>query len=275
MRYLVLKYKLIKGYSPYINIYQMSKPLTIKKFIEDARRIHGDKYDYSKVDLDNRDEKGRVCIICPKHGEFWQRPSCHISMKQGCQKCKGEKLSIEQRSNTDDFIKKARIVHGDKYDYSKAKYIKSNIKVIIVCPKHGEFKTRPNDHLNGKGCPLCNESHLETEIRVLLDENGIKYEQWKHFSCLGKQTLDFYLPEYKIGIECQGGQHFKVVEHFGGKNKFKRTRELDINKKNFCNEKNIKLLYYSNLLDYKTFLGEKIFHNKNKLLIEIEQNGRK
>lgn len=252
----------------------MSKLLTRESFIKKARTVHGYKYDYSKVDLYNRDDKGRVCIICPKHGKFWQRPSCHTSMKQGCQKCKGEKLSLEQRSNTEEFIKKAKQIHGNKYDYSKVKYIKSNVKVIITCPIHGEFSTRPNDHLNGKGCPTCNESHLETCIRALLEENKVQYEQWKHFHFLGKQTLDFYLPKYKVGIECQGGQHFKMVKHFGGEDKFKRTIDLDLYKKKFCNENGIKLLYYSNLLEYKSFLGEKLYHDKNKLLIDIK-NGAK
>ena len=86
----------------------MAKSLTKEIFIKNAMKIHGNKYDYSKVDLEHRDEKGRVCIICPKHGKFWQRPSCHTTMKQGCQKCKGEKSSLLQRSNTEEFIKKAK-----------------------------------------------------------------------------------------------------------------------------------------------------------------------
>lgn len=63
----------------------MSKKLTTAEFIERARKIHGDKYDYSKTDLNNRDEKGRVIITCPKHGDFWQLPSNHLN-GQKCQK---------------------------------------------------------------------------------------------------------------------------------------------------------------------------------------------
>ena len=53
----------------------------------------------------------------------------------------------------DDFIKKSREVHGDKYDYSKVEYVKNHTKVCIICPKHGEFWQVPNSHLNGNGCP--------------------------------------------------------------------------------------------------------------------------
>lgn len=58
-------------------------------FIKDAQKTHGDKYDYSKVQY--ADSKTKVCIICPEHGEFWQKPSSHISGR-GCPKCKGEKI---------------------------------------------------------------------------------------------------------------------------------------------------------------------------------------
>lgn len=88
-------------------------------FIEKARKIHGDKYDYSKVDYVNATTK--VCIICPKHGEFWQKPSTHLC-GCGCRQCANEKLSSERMDSTLTFIDKARKMHGDKYDYSKTIY---------------------------------------------------------------------------------------------------------------------------------------------------------
>ena len=56
---------------------------------------------------------------------------------------------------TQEFIQKARKIHGNKYDYSRVDYVKSKSKVCIVCPKHGEFWQTPNDHLSGKGCRKC------------------------------------------------------------------------------------------------------------------------
>ena len=124
-----------------------------KDFITKARKIHGDKYDYSKVDYVNNYTK--ICIICPEHGEFWQTPHNHLS-GQGCPKCGVEK----QTSTKEEFIKKAKEIHGDKYDYSKVDYSNAHTKVCIICPNHGEFWQTPNNHLRGHGCPKCKRNKL-------------------------------------------------------------------------------------------------------------------
>lgn len=116
-------------------------------FIEKAKEIHGDKYDYSKVEYKNANTK--VCIICPEHGEFWQTPLAHMYGREGCPKCAGKGL------NQEEVIKKFREVHGDKYDYSKVEFTKMQTKVCIICPKHGEFWQTPAKHLIGQGCPQC------------------------------------------------------------------------------------------------------------------------
>ena len=114
----------------------MSKKLTTEEFIEKARKIHNDKYDYSKVNYKRSSEK--VCIICPKHGEFWQRPNEHLS-GYGCRKCAIEVIKKKEMKTKDDFIKKATKIHKNKYDYSKVVYNGSFVKVCIICPEHGEF----------------------------------------------------------------------------------------------------------------------------------------
>ena len=131
----------------------MSKKLTTEEFIEKAREVHGDKYDYSKVEYVNTHVK--VCIICPKHGEFWQTPHDHL--KSECKECYNEKRGDLSRSNAEEFIKKAKLIHGDKYDYSKVNYLNNRTNVIIICPIHGEFTQTPNTHLNGSGCYQCNK----------------------------------------------------------------------------------------------------------------------
>ena len=124
----------------------MSKRKTTKEFVEQAKSLHVDKYDYSKVEYVNNSTK--VCIICPIHGEFWQSPANHLKGK-GCPKCCGK------NKTTEEFIEQARRVHGGKYGYSKVEYTTCDTKICIICPKHGIFWQRPNDHLNGKGCPTC------------------------------------------------------------------------------------------------------------------------
>lgn len=120
----------------------------IKKF----KSIHGEKYDYSKVDFVKTTEK--VCIICPIHGEFFQEPHAHIK-GQGCPICGKEKKRISKTYTTDEFIKKSKDIYGELYDYSKVEYLNSKKKVEIICRIHGGFLIEPNSHLQGKGCPKC------------------------------------------------------------------------------------------------------------------------
>ena len=135
-----------------INFKKIGQKLDNNEFIKRARKIHGDKYDYSKVEYKGSLEK--VCIICPRHGEFWQIPSSHLQ-GAGCRECAVEHSRDIQRLTTEEFIKRARSVHGDKYDYSKVEYKGSGEKVCIICPEHGEFWARAYNHLHGQGCSEC------------------------------------------------------------------------------------------------------------------------
>ena len=61
---------------------------------------------------------------------------------------------------TEEFIQKAKAVHGDKYDYSKVEYVNYRTRLLIICPKHGEFWQRPDIHLQGKGCTKCGRERI-------------------------------------------------------------------------------------------------------------------
>ena len=243
--------------------------LTTKDFIKRAKEIHKDKYDYSKVEY--KGSKNKVCIICPEHGEFWQTPNKHICCKQGCPKCGGIKNGINKRLGNDKFIERARKIHNNRYDYSKVEYIDYNTKVCIICPEHGEFWQTPQIHLLGKcGCPICNESHLERDIRLLLQENNINFEQQKRFEWLGRQSLDFYLPDYNIAIECQGLQHFKEIEHFGGKDEFKKLLRRDSIKNTKCLKNNIKIFYIVDNINLVKIKG-KVLNRLYEELYEVNK----
>ena len=138
----------------------MSKKLTTEIFIERARKIHGNKYDYSKVVYVNC--YSLIIIICPLHGEFVQTPTVHLSGR-GCQKCGGT-----TRLTTEEFINKARKIHGNTYDYSKVVYVNTHIEIIIICPKHGEFLQTPNGHLSGKGCMKCSGLEKSTTEKFII-----------------------------------------------------------------------------------------------------------
>ena len=131
----------------------MAKKLTTQEFIKRAREVHGNKYDYSKVEYTNNHTK--VFIICPTHGEFSQTPNAHLN-GQGCIKCSYMKCRNGRTLTQDEFIRRAKEVHGDKYDYSKVVYVNSSTKVCIVCPEHGEFWQTPSGHIHAKqGCQKC------------------------------------------------------------------------------------------------------------------------
>ena len=121
-------------------------------FIENAIMIHGNKYDYSKVDYINSNTK--IIIICKEHGEFEQTPHGHTSGRR-CIKCSILSSSKKKTKTTDKFIKEAKEKHGDTYDYSKVDYKTACEKVIIICKEHGEFCQSPPNHLNGSGCYYC------------------------------------------------------------------------------------------------------------------------
>ena len=241
------------------------KKMTTKDFIEKAKIIYGNKYDYSKVNYINN--KTKVCIICNEidkfgviHGEFWQRPNDHLN-GYSCPKCNNEYVPT-----TDEWIDRAKKIHGDKYDYSKVEYVNSQTKVCIICPIHGEFWQTPNNHLNGNNCPNCNsniKSKNEKFISNFLIEHNIKFEREKTFNWLknkGNLYLDFYLPEYNIAIEYQGEQHYKPIKRFGGEEGFSLIKERDKKKLELCNKHNIKLFYFNrrflNIKDIISYINE-------------------
>ena len=134
----------------------MSKKLTTEEFILKAKKIHGDKYDYSMVNYDGAETL--VSIICPEHGEFLQSPHKHGNGGRGCPSCGIQKMKDSQSLGKEPFIKRAKEIHGDKYDYSKVEYINAHTKVEIICliDNHGAFMQPPTDHLYQKsGCPKC------------------------------------------------------------------------------------------------------------------------
>ena len=126
--------------------------LTTEQFVEKAKIVHGDLYDYSTVIYINN--KTPITVICKNHGVFKQRPSNHLSGKI-CKKCSSEKASEDKKSDVIDIIKNFKKIHNNEYDYSLVNYINSNVKVKIICSKHGEFSQPPSDHLKGRGCIKC------------------------------------------------------------------------------------------------------------------------
>lgn len=245
--------------------------MTKEEFVERANKIHHGKYDYSRVIYEGYEKK--ICIICPVHGEFWQTPHAHLA-GQGCQECYGNK-----KCTSEQFIEKARKIHGNKYDYSKVEYNGNHKKVCIICPKHGEFWQLPLCHtVHHQGCPKCAEETNVSEKDVVrfLKENT-NYEIIEQYSpdWLGRKSIDIYLPEKHIGIEYQGAQHFIPVQCFGGEKNHIDTKKRDEEKYNLCKENGVKLLYISheNEKVIPNTYFDTIYKENNELLETINSYG--
>jgi len=160
--------------------------MTTEIFIEKAKQIHGNKYDYSLVEYKN--SKTKIKIICPIHGIFEQNPYNHINGR-GCKKCGNSIIATKQTNSLEKALEKAKQIHGNKYDYSLVEYKNNKTKVKIICPIHGIFEQTFHDHLSKKGCPKCGniKGHEKTK------NNNFKNIATK----IHGNKYDYSLVEYK------------------------------------------------------------------------------
>jgi hypothetical protein len=228
----------------------MPKKLTTKEFIERSKKIHGDKYDYSKVEYLSIDKK---VIIIMDNVEYLQTPNQHL-IGRCPENTKTKKLT------TEEFISKSKEIHGDKYDYSLVdfKNVRGKIKIIyngLIYEQLGYL------HLEGKA-PRGTEDKIskgEYFISCFLINNNIKYinQHW-YSDCRNILPLpfDFYLPDYNILIEYDGRQHFESVDLFGGQEGFERRKLNDEIKNKYCIKNGIPLLRISHLEDVDSKLND-------------------
>lgn len=167
----------------------MANRKTKDKFVEEAKNIHGDKYDYSLVAYLSTSKK--VEIVCSKHGIFFQSPNKHISGR-GCPECGKEKRRMNKRLTKDQILDKFKDVHGDKYYYPDftPEGVRNNI--TIICPIHGEFKQEIFSHSQGKGCKQCGIDKISEERRKYNTESFIE-----HCNVIHNNKYDYSLSEYK------------------------------------------------------------------------------
>ena len=194
-------------------------------YIRRARLRHGDRYDYSKVDY--VDARTRVTIGCKIHGDFKQVATDHVRGK-GCWECRRIETGLANTLTTEQFIQRARQVHGDLYDYDKVVYVDKKTKVSIICEKHGVFSQKPGNHLKGVGCWICGNSKGETRVAKILDKHGIEHErEYRLPETMTRYRYDFYLPQTRQLIEFHGVQHYAPIGYFGGQEGLEKTRLRD------------------------------------------------
>lgn len=204
----------------------------IDRFINRAKSVHGDEYDYSLVEYTNG--KSKVDIICKVygHGQFKQTPDKHLQ-GQGCPKCRYVKSKISNTGTTQGFIQKAKLLH-DKYDYSLVDYVSIHTKIKIICPKHGIFEQSPDSHLHGSGCAKCScgTSKAELDIIDFIESYGITVTH-RSRSVIFPYELDIYIPSKKLAIEyCGLYWHTENTKH----------KHYHFEKYKRCNEQGIELI---------------------------------
>lgn len=230
-------------------------------FLAKSREVHGEKYSYVKDSYINSQIK--MSIRCKIHGIFQQTPTEHF--KRGCPRCGNEERGRARRMTYEIFVKKAREVHGDKYDYFDKNYITSQTKITISCKKHGDFLQSPNNHLRGHGCIFCTHVVQKTTEKFI-----------KEATELHNGEYDYSLTEYtkahtKVVIICKihGKFNMTPAHHVGGGEKCpkcygkitKTTEEFIVEAKTIHGDK-----YTYDITEYITA--------KHKVLIFCPQHGK-
>jgi very-short-patch-repair endonuclease len=240
--------------------YKKKRTYRTETFIEKAKDLHGDKYDYSLVDY--KKSQIYVDIICKDHGIFKQKPYAHLN-GYGCKTC-GELLKSENKIKNYDWLKRAKITHGNTYDYSDVIYKKNNLPVKIICDKHGVFEQSMHTHIKGSGCPSCGvmSSAMEDAIVTILEEIKTPYIK-NEKSILKNLELDFYIPSQKIAIECNGNYWHSEISG-------KKDKKYHLNKTTECEKMGIRLIHI-----FEDEIIEKYKIIKSKIKNLLKSNTRK
>lgn len=185
----------------------MSNKMTYLEFVNKSVKVHGNQYLYPVETFNGSHNKTN--IQCSLHGFFMQSPRKHIYQKQGCPICATIAKKALRRYSIEDFIREAKKVHGNEYDYSGSEYVNSRSYIHILCRKHGIFKQLSHGHLLGKGCPICRyEKSAKSNI------NNIKELIFDRFIKVHKNTYDYSIMVYngmhrKVNIICKKHGIFK------------------------------------------------------------------
>ena len=249
----------------------MARRLTTEQFVELSMQVHYGKYFYNNVEYKNN--KTKVCIICPEHGEFWQTPANHLQ-GHGCPKCSEEISRDHFKTQFQYFEQRANEIHQGKYLYTNVNYVNSYTKVCIICPEHGEFWQTPVSHLQGRGCPKCGrlisslkqkytEDELITEfIRIHGDKYLYKNISYKDI----KSTIKITCPEHGDFLQIAGN-------HLQGHGCPKCGLSLSLQEENIVNY--IKSFYDGDIIqrDRKVIKPKELDIFIPEKMLAIEYNG--
>ena len=222
-------------------------------------------------------------MTCPKHGDFKTNYNYFIDKKGGCPECNKEKY---KEIKLKLYIDECKKYYGDYYDYSKTKWFNDEInhKVLVTCHhkdkngnEHGDFYVNYKYHKIGRNvCPKCSKQYkhkiqeqiLYNKLCEEFPNYNFKYSYWNNEILHGLQ-LDIYSEKYKIAIEYQGEQHFKIHKFNNTKEKLDKQIQRDLNKIKYCNENGIKLFHFTYLKNINNFDKYEIIQDENILYDKI------
>lgn len=181
-----------------------------EEFAQFMREKYNGMYEYLGY------EKGLVKFLCKKHNEIGYGTPTRIRSGRTCKLCSKERQGAYNAAANElarrTFVDKARAKHGDKYDYSKVEYIKSNIKVDIICPIHGIFHMTPNSHLRGCGCRKCSDEKTHAKQRKTT-EQFIREAVEVHENKYDYSKVEYIGRKKKVTIVCpEHGEFFQAPE---------------------------------------------------------------
>jgi hypothetical protein len=236
-----------------IEKFKMSNTKTQDEYIEEVKL----KNPNIEVIGEYVDARTKILHKCLTHNVIWNASPTNILKGCGCHECLKEKIGSKNGVSHNEYL--AKLLNINPNVVALEEYINTETKIKHKCQICGhEWKVKPGNILAGKGCPKCNESHGEKNISNYLNMNNITYiPQYTFDDCKDKRKLpfDFYLPELNICIEYDGEQHFKVVDHFGGKEGLKIRQLHDQMKTDYCKNNNISLLR----IKYDDDIEEKLY----------------
>ena len=224
---------------------------TLEEYFKEVKKKHKNLYSYPYIEKEYKSLNSKLTILCKKHGIFYQSAGAHLS-GQRCTLCAKQSMSGNKiRKHKESFIKRAREVHGDLFDYSISNYVSSRESIDIICKIHGVFSQKAYTHLRGIGCPFCKSSKGEIRIDEFLKLKKAVYKrQYRIKECRNKKPLPFDFAVFedeektklKLLIEFDGKQHYEPIPIFGGTESLVSQQRKDKIKTDYCLKNSIKLI---------------------------------
>ena len=200
---------------------RLNSRLTQEEALKVVKDVHGDKYDYSNYVYNGSMEK--INVICPTHGVF-ETTHNRFSRGSGCQFCARQAMALSQEES----IRRAKEIHGDRYDYSQWDYKTFQTSVKIICRDHGVFETTPAIHFGGSLCPKC----VIRKEREFSTEQAMSSYKKTHGNRYDYSQVKYKNQEEEIIVICKSHGPFSIRPSYHKQGKgCSKCRELSVRRK--------------------------------------------